>query len=234
MNIRSLLRRIRPLLFPKNSWQEHLARHLFAFYSSWLATWRSYRRWQSIPQAQNNLHQEIRFLSWQEQPAPAEFDRQVNETLPEWLLIASAPLQPDPSALSEIKRAIAEYPQAELIYSDGDWLDPRNRRVNPWFKPAFGLDSLRAQNYITPFFAVRKTLGDSIGWLNPAAGSAGAEDLIWRVVEQARQVVHIPKVLYHQTGDRPVSFQDEQRALKAHLEQMPRQILIERLNGANL
>ncbi|MCS6993800.1 MAG: glycosyltransferase family 2 protein, partial [Anaerolineales bacterium] len=141
-------------------------------------------------------------------------------TSAEYLLFATAPLRVADDAVSEFARAVERYPNADLLYSDGDWLDTRGRRFNPWFKPAFALDSLRAQNYIVPLFAVRKSLGDSLGWFDPAAGSAWAEDLIWRVLEHAREVVHIPKVLYHQTAPRPVTPEDEQRALQKHLERV--------------
>jgi GT2 family glycosyltransferase len=217
----SVLRRLRPLLFPKNSLPELAARYILAGYSQFIAWRRRYARWQSQTECLES--------SGMETPSVAFFPclpgqhietmrQALTECPAEWVLLASAPLQLVPCALAEIKRAIQTYPQADLVYSDGDWLDQRNRQVNPWFKPAFAIHSLRAQNHIVPFFAIRKSLGDCLGWLDPAAGSAWAEDLIWRVVEQARQVVHIPKVLYHQTGERMASASDEQRALEAHLE----------------
>lgn len=217
----SLLRRLRPLLFPKNSLPELGARYILAGYSQFIAWRRRYARWQSRAECLES--------SGMESPSVAFFPclpgqdvetlrQALTECPTEWVLLACAPLQLAPSALAEIEHVIQTYPQADLVYSDGDRLNQRDRQVNPWFKPAFAIDSLRAQNHIVPFFAIRKSLGDSIGWLDPAAGSAWAEDLIWRVVEQARQVVHVPKVLYHQTGERMASAGDEQRTLEAHLE----------------
>ncbi len=219
----SLLRRLRPLLFPKNSLSELGARYMLAGYSRFVAWRRGYARWQSQAEriessSPHNLS--VAFFPY----LPGQEIETLRQTLTaceaEWVLLASAPLQLARFALAETERAIQTYPQADLIYSDGDWLDRRGQRARPWFKPAFAIDSLRAQNYIAPFFAVRKSLGDSLGWFDPAAGSAWAEDLIWRVIEQARQVIHIPKVLYHQTGERIVSTEDEQRALWAHLERV--------------
>ncbi len=216
----SLLRRLRPFLFPKNSLPELGARYILAGYSRFIAWRRRYADWQiRVERAEPVSIKSVSVEFFPYSPGQdVETLRQALAGCPsDWVLLASAPLQPAPFALAEIERAIQTYPQANLVYSDGDWLDQRGKRANPWFKPAFAIDSLRSQNYIAPFFAIRKSLGDSLGWFDPAAGSAWAEDLIWRVVEQARQVVHIPKVLYHQTGERPVSFQDEQRALEAHL-----------------
>lgn len=217
----ALLRRLRPLLFPKHSLPELGARYLLAGYSRSLDWLRGYQIWQKRLERDESHGAEsdsVEFVSCKPQHDFEAWRNALAGQRSDWLLLASAPLQPAPSALAEIEHAIETYPQADLIYSDGDWLDRRGRRMRPWFKPAFAIDSLRAQNYIAPFFAIRKSLGDSLGWFDPAAGSAWAEDLIWRAVEQARQVVHIPKVLYHQTGERMVSARDEQRVLEAHLQ----------------
>lgn len=219
----SFLRRLRPLLFPKNSLPELGARYLMAGYSRWTAWRRNYAHWQKQVErmeATETGKYSIAFLADLPQKDAPSIRQALAKCPAEWLLLASAPLQLSPFALAEIEHALVTHPQADLLYSDGDWLDHSGDRVNPWFKPAFGVDSLRAQNYIAPFFAVRKSLGDSIGWFDPSAGSAWAEDLIWRAVEQSRQVVHIPTVLYHQTGERTVSFEDERRALENHLQRI--------------
>lgn len=192
-----------------------------ALYSRILNNLRRYESWRrrNLPPDLPLLKErKTQFFTCQVDYSPTQLRENFSASAADWLLLASAPLQPAPSALAEIERALETHPQADLIYSDGDWLDPRGKRIQPWFKPAFAIDSLRAQNYIAPFFAVRKSLGDSVGWFDPEAGSAWAEDLIWRAVEQARQVIHIPKVLYHQTGERMVSAGNEQRVLEAHLQ----------------
>ncbi len=217
----SLLRRLRPLLFPKNSLPELGARYLLAGYSRFVAWRRGYADWQSRVERTESSRIEntsVEFFPYLPGQDIETLRQALTKCQVDWVLLAAAPLQLPPSALAEIERTIQSYPQADLVYSDGDWLDQRGQRVNPWFKPAFAIDSLRAQNHIVPLFAIRKSLGNSIDWFDPAAGSAWAEDLIWRVVEQAREVVHIPKVLYHQTGERMASAGDEQRALEAHLE----------------
>lgn len=44
---------------------------------------------------------------------------------------------------------------------------------------------------------MRKSLGDTIDWLQEGYNSAQDYGLILRMVEMARCVVHIPKILYH-------------------------------------
>jgi O-antigen biosynthesis protein len=230
MSLASFLRRLRPILFPKNSWQEHWMRYGLVCYSRWLGWHRRYARWQKDNERQpstQNDNREVCFFPWQPGQPLEAFQQKLSDCQTGWLLIASSPLQVAPCALQEIESAVVAYPGADLIYSDGDWLDHRGQRIRPWMKPAFGIDSLRSQNYIVPFFAVRKSLGDSLGWLNLQAGSAWAEDLVWRVVEQAREVVHIPRVLYHQQGERAVSPADEWHAIEAHLQRTGLEALVE-------
>ncbi len=217
----SFLRRLRPLLFPKNSLPELGARHVMAGYSRFLNWWRSYVRWQKkverMEAAKTSAHS-VAFFPYSSNQEVESLRQALTQCQTEYVVLASAPIQLSRCALAEIELAFAAYPQADLVYTDGDWLDKIGRRTHPWFKPAFAIDSLRTQNYVAPFFAVRKAFGDSIGWFDPAAGSAWAEDIIWRVVEKAREVVHIPQVLYHQVGERSVAPEDEQRVLEAHLQ----------------
>ena len=103
-----------------------------------------------------------------------------------------------PVALAEMASKIAEDPQVDLLYSDEDFLseDGSNRR-NPHFKPEYCPDFLLSLNYITHFLVVRRSLGESIGWLRPGFDGAQDYDLILRAVEKTQKIAHIPKILYH-------------------------------------
>ena len=103
-----------------------------------------------------------------------------------------------PFALAEIMQTLADHPLTDLLYTDEDHLSPNgNKRFNPIFKPGFSLDYLRAYNYIQHLLVIRKKLGDDIGWLRPDFESPGQLDLIFRAVEKARLITHLPLVLYH-------------------------------------
>lgn len=218
-----MLRRLRPFLLPKNSRREELARLALQSYSRLLVSIRRYGCWQqrqerfSFPSIDASR---LAFFPFPPDGSLADLCERISASDAEYLVFASASLVLAPQALAAFAHALEIHPRADLLYADGDWLDQRGRRVRPWFKPAFGIDSLRAQNYIVPLFAVRKTLGDALGWFDPAAGTAWAEDFVWRAVERAREVVHIPFILYHQTGERSVRPEDERRALDAHLGRM--------------
>jgi len=102
-----------------------------------------------------------------------------------------------PFALAEMALAIGQNPQADLLYSDEDKLDANGKRVLPYFKPGWSPDTLRTHNYICHLAVLRRTLVDKIGGFRAGYDGSQDHDLLLRAGEQARQVVHIPKILYH-------------------------------------
>ncbi|MFA5162298.1 MAG: glycosyltransferase [Elusimicrobiales bacterium] len=103
-----------------------------------------------------------------------------------------------PDALYEIVRAIHTCPDADAIYSDEDKITGDGRfRFDPHFKPAWSPDALRSHNYITHFFVVRAALLAKIGGFREGYDGSQDYDLILRACHVARQVLHIPRILYH-------------------------------------
>lgn len=101
-------------------------------------------------------------------------------------------------ALSSIVRAIAEQGQPDMIYSDYDKLDAGSgRRMDPFFKPAWSPHLLMSINCIAHFLCIRKELVDAVGGLRSEFDGSQDYDLTLRCSERARQIVHIPEVLYH-------------------------------------
>ena len=101
-------------------------------------------------------------------------------------------------ALFEVAQTLQTYPNADLIYSDEDILSSNGKkRFSPHFKPAFSLDLLRSINYITHFMVIRKSIGNKVGWLSNGYEGSQDYDLTLRIIEIAREVIHIPKILYH-------------------------------------
>jgi GT2 family glycosyltransferase len=102
-----------------------------------------------------------------------------------------------PSALFEIAKVLNHNPEADLIYSDEDKLDASGRRVDPCFKPDWSPDTLRSYNYVCHLLVLRRTLVESLSGLREGFDGAQDYDLVLRATEQARRIVHVPKVLYH-------------------------------------
>lgn len=133
-----------------------------------------------------------------------------------------------PNALYEIAKAVNEHPDPEVIYTDEDKVTTDlKEHFQPHLKPDFNLDLLRSNNYICHFFVASRDLIKRVGGFRPEFNGAQDYDLILRCTEQAKQIVHIPKILYHwrvhkaSTADNPASkmyaFDAGKRAIEEHL-----------------
>ncbi|MEE9613836.1 MAG: glycosyltransferase, partial [Thermodesulfobacteriota bacterium] len=134
-----------------------------------------------------------------------------------------------PFALFEVVKAANENPEVDFIYSDEDNISTDGKeRSNPHFKPDFSPDLLRSCNYITHLSVIRKKSIDDVGGFREGYDGSQDYDLILRVTERARKVVHIPKVLYYwrrspsSVSDNPWSkmyaYENAKKALADHLE----------------
>ncbi len=132
-----------------------------------------------------------------------------------------------PQALYRVVEALNKE-KADVLYSDEDKVTTDlSEHFRPHFKPDFNLDLLRSNNYITHFFVVRRTLVQKLGGFRSEYDGAQDYDFIFRCVEQAERICHIPEVLYHwrthkeSTSDNPASklyaFEAGKRAIEAHL-----------------
>lgn len=136
-----------------------------------------------------------------------------------------------PDALYEVVKLIKSKDDADVIYTDEDkFSNDVNDHYEPAFKPDFNLDLFRSNNYICHFFVVKKTIVDEIrGFRNEFDGSQDY-DFIFRCIEQARNVYHIPKVLYywrcHQgsvaanPGSKMYAYDAGRRAIESHLNRV--------------
>jgi GT2 family glycosyltransferase len=102
-----------------------------------------------------------------------------------------------PFALHEMIAALNDNPDADFLYSDEDKLDLHGDRVEPNFKPDWSPETLRSRNYICHFTVLKKSLFDSIGGFRTGFDGSQDYDLVLRASEAARQIVHVPQVLYH-------------------------------------
>lgn len=101
-------------------------------------------------------------------------------------------------SLFEVVKTINENPEAEFIYTDEDKFHyDESDRYDPHFKPDFSPDTLRSYNYICHFSIFRRDLMDKLKGFRRAYDGSQDYDLILRATEQAKSIVHIPKILYH-------------------------------------
>ncbi|MES2499598.1 MAG: glycosyltransferase family 2 protein [Pseudomonadota bacterium] len=85
----------------------------------------------------------------------------------------------------------------DMIYSDEAILSENGLEViNHVFRPTFSPEMLRSCPYIVNFVAFRTELLKEIGGLDTSLPISQDYDLILRVSEVARVIVHIPEILY--------------------------------------
>jgi GT2 family glycosyltransferase len=102
-------------------------------------------------------------------------------------------------ALLLVAESVRAFPEAGLMYSDEDKLGPDGQREGPHFKPDWNYDLCLGQNMVCHVTAIRTDLIRQIGGFRPGLEGAQDHDLVLRAIEHlsARQIVHIPHVLYH-------------------------------------
>ncbi len=101
------------------------------------------------------------------------------------------------NALFEIAKAINDK-NADFIYSDEIVLNQDMKKLAEYhFKPDFSPDYLANCNYITHICAFKKELLNETGLFKSEFDGAQDYDLILRLTQAAKNIVHIPKVLYY-------------------------------------
>ncbi len=142
----------------------------------------------------------------------------------EFLLLMDQDDELTPDALAQVALFAANNPLADIIYSDDDKIDTKGGRFAPQFKPDFSPELLLSYMYISHLFVIRRELYLKTGGMR--AGFEGSQDydLALRATELARDVVHIPRILYHwrvlpgstaSSGDaKPASFEAGRRAVQ--------------------
>ena len=103
-----------------------------------------------------------------------------------------------PNALFEIVKTINDYPGTDVVYTDEDKVTmDGGHYFDPHFKPDFNLDMLRCNNYICHIFVVKREILEKVGMLRKEFDGAQDYDFILRCCEQAQNIRHVPKILYH-------------------------------------
>lgn len=102
-----------------------------------------------------------------------------------------------PEALFEYAQTVSRNEKVDLLYSDEDKYTEDGHYVEPFFKPDFEIDLLRSANYVCHFLCMRREL--ALECYPSDSQYDGAQDyyLILRASESARNIIHVPKVLYH-------------------------------------
>lgn len=136
----------------------------------------------------------------------------------------------EPDALFEVVKAF-QGERVDIVYTDEDKANADlSVYMDPNFKPDFSIDLFRSHNYITHFFVVKKDIVDEIGGFRSEYDGSQDYDIMFRAIEKADVIFHVPKVLYHwrmcegSTADKPESkmycYEAGRKAIAAHYDRM--------------
>ena len=136
-----------------------------------------------------------------------------------------------PDALAEVAEAIDAAPDADYIYTDEDKVDERGFHSGPFFKPDWSPERMRTQMYTCHLSILRRSLTNEVGGFDARFEGSQDWDLVLKVTERARRVLHVPKVLYHwrtiatsaaSGGEdvKPWAFEAGPRAVQAHCDRI--------------
>lgn len=134
-----------------------------------------------------------------------------------------------PDALALVDEAIRGNPSADYVYTDEDKINERGRHAGPFLKPGWSPDRMRTQMYTCHLSVLRRTLVEEVGGFDPDCEGAQDWDIVLKVTERARAVLHVPRVLYNwrelagstaEGGEtaKPWAFEAGTRAIQAHCE----------------
>jgi GT2 family glycosyltransferase len=102
-----------------------------------------------------------------------------------------------PDALSRNAHEIARFDDVDYLYSDEDKVDAEGRHYDLFRKPDWSPERLRGQMYTSHLSVLRSDLVRQVGGFREGYEGSQDHDLVLRLTEVARRIVHIPEVLYH-------------------------------------
>ena len=120
----------------------------------------------------------------------------------EWLVLAPKGSLLSPLFTSSLLKHAVLRPDAGILYAD-DVAGEVERAVDQFrLKPEFDLTLLCAQDYVGAPLAVRVSVFDALGGLDPAVGTAVVADLLFRAYRAGHVIARIPEVLLVHPGRR--------------------------------
>lgn len=133
-------------------------------------------------------------------------------------------------ALARMTGVYDTYPDLDYAYSDQDLMKPDGTCFDPYHKPDWSPERFRHHMYTTHFSVLRRSLVTEVGGFREGFDGSQDHDLVLRVTERARRIVHVPDVLYHwrqvpgsaaaDNQAKPYAWDAGVRAVQDHLERV--------------
>ncbi|WP_295692231.1 glycosyltransferase [Lapillicoccus sp.] len=100
-------------------------------------------------------------------------------------------------ALAKVAQMVLRTDDVDYLYTDEDKVDDEGTHYDEFFKPGWSPERLLGQMYTCHLSVVRRTLMVDLGGFRTGFDGSQDHDLVLRVTERARRIVHIPEILYH-------------------------------------
>jgi GT2 family glycosyltransferase len=134
----------------------------------------------------------------------------------------------DPRTFEVCWAIVRANPECDLIYTDEQWVDGDGAVVGSFVKPDWSPERLRSEDYVNHFAMYRRSLLEELGGFRE--GFAGSEeyDLVLRVTERARQIVHVREILHPRRArpapprrtDNGAEFDAARKAIQQHCDRI--------------
>jgi GT2 family glycosyltransferase len=118
--------------------------------------------------------------------------------------------------------------EVDYIYTDEDKIDLDGHHSQSFRKPDWSPDRLRCQPYTCHLSVIRRSLIEEVGGFREGFDGSQDFDLVLRVTERARKILHVREVLYHwrvfegstaaDEDAKPYAWDNGIKAINAHCE----------------
>lgn len=102
-----------------------------------------------------------------------------------------------PQALSRVVEAIDRHDDVDYVYTDEDKIGEDGGTYGAFRKPDWSPERLRGQMYTSHLSVLRTSVVREVGGFRAGFEGSQDHDLVLRVTEVARRILHVPEVLYH-------------------------------------
>jgi GT2 family glycosyltransferase len=144
-----------------------------------------------------------------------------------------------PDALALVHEALLGTPEADYVYTDEDKIDLGGHHSGAFFKPDWSPERMRTQMYSCHLSVFRRSLVEEVGGFDPEFEGSQDWDMVLKVTERARAVLHVPRVLYHWRmietsaagggeAAKPWAYEAGRRAVQAHCDRIGLPARVER------
>ena len=122
-------------------------------------------------------------------------------------------------ALNEFVKDLNQSPNSDILYSDHDYLDENNVRINPFFKPNWSPYLFRSIDYLSPFYIIKKTILKKI---NPdlIIHKCFNFDVLLQSIEKTTFIYHTSIPLCSIKNPTLLNFDSKKLALSNHLKRI--------------